>query len=603
MDPVATDPKAPRLWSKRRHTGALLWATALLLLPASACDAPDPGVEAARSYTDQELRSVHADDGEALRVEHAAVAAADELSSRVGAEIMRNGGNAVDAAIGVGFALAVTHPAAGNIGGGGFMVVRTPEGESTVFDFREKAPLAAHDEMFLDEEGEPSSRLRHWSHTAVGVPGTVAGFELAHQRFGTVDWAELVDPAVELADEGFQVMPGLARSLENTLLSHARDRGYEATIEAFSDGGEPYAEGDLWRQPDLARTFERIRDQGRDGFYRGETADLLVAEMERGDGLITHEDLERYEAVEREPVVGEFRGHEIVGMAPPSSGGTVTVQALNILEGFDLAELGHNTPEYLHHLAEALRLAWRDRAQHLADSDFWDVPVERLTSKDYAAELRERIDPSRAGSSSVDDVVFSPEGTSTTHYSVVDPDGMAVSVTYTLERSYGSRIAVPGAGFLLNNEMGDFNPGRNLTSEGGNIGTEPNLARPEQRMLSSMSPTVFSADGELAGLVGSPGGRTIINTVIQLLLNRIEFGMEAEDVVEAGRIHHQWLPDRVTVERRLADDGLVEALEAMGHEVGTRGTQGRAHSIFVEPAGGLAAMPDGRGPDAAAVGF
>ncbi|MBI4521171.1 MAG: gamma-glutamyltransferase [Gemmatimonadetes bacterium] len=547
-------------------------------------------------------QTIHAGEG-ALRVEHGAVSSANEISSRAGVEVLRDGGNAVDAAVAVGLALAVTHPTAGNIGGGGFMVIRFPDGRATAIDFREKAPLASHPEMFLDEKGEFSADIRHRSHISVGVPGTVAGFALAHERYGSLEWARLVEPAVELARDGFKVMPELARSMSGVLDNLER---YPASLAAFSKNGTPYDGGEVWRQPDLARTLERIMQQGQDGFYRGETARLLVEEMERGGGLITLEDLERYEAVERETVRGMYRGYEIISMPPPSSGGTALVEMLNVLEGFDLAALGHNTAPYLHHLAETMRLAFRDRARHLADADFVDVPIADLTSEQYAAELRSMIDPQHAGVSSPADAEHAlvDESEETTHYSVVDASGLAVSVTYTLEQGYGSKITVPGAGFLLNNQMGDFNAGPGITDTTGLIGTEPNLARPEQRMLSSMSPSIVTRDGQLVAVIGSPGGRTIINTVLQVFLNLVDFGMSPVDAITAPRMHHQWLPNRIDLEEGFEDEALVAALNAMGHSVRVRGSQGTAHSIFIEPGTGwLIAVPDPRGGDAAAAGY
>jgi len=568
--------------------GALAIGGGLAL--ASCAEAPPP----------PETRAAASTDG-GLRVAHGAVSSANEISSRVGAEVLRDGGNAVDAAIAVGLALAVTHPTAGNIGGGGFMVIRAPDGTATTIDFREKAPLAAHPEMFLDEDGEYSATIRHRSHVSVGVPGTVAGFELAHQRYGSAEWSRLVEPAVELARDGFELMPGLARSLAGALSGM---QPYPASIAAFSKDGEPYEAGEVWRQPDLAATLERIMNEGRDGFYLGETARLIADEMERGGGLITLEDLERYEAVERAPVRGTFFGHEIISMGPPSSGGVAIVQMLNILEGYDLQGWGHNSAPYLHHLAEAMRIAYRDRALHLADPDFHDVPLSRLTSKEYAAELRAGIDPERAGVSSVADLEPGYESEETTHYSVVDADGMAVSVTYTLEQGYGSRITVTGGGFLLNNEMGDFNAAPGLTTTGGLIGTEPNLARPEQRMLSSMSPSIVTRDGQLVAVVGTPGGRTIINTVLQVILNATAFEMSPEEAIRAARVHHQWLPDRLSLERALEGTGVLEELESLGHEVAYRGNQGTAHSIFVDlTTGELVAVADPRSSEAAAAGY
>lgn len=533
-----------------------------------------------------------------LRAPGGMVVSANAIASEVGAQVLRDGGNAVDAAIATGFALAVTHPTAGNIGGGGFMVIRFPDGRTTAFDFREKAPLAAHAEMFLDSAGEYSSEIHHNSHIAVGVPGTVAGFWKANGTYGEADWARLVEPAVRLARDGFAVMPGLARSLESVLPRLAR---YPASLAAYSKNGEPYAEGETLRQPDLARTLERIMREGHDGFYRGETARLLADEMRRAGGLITEEDLARYQAMEREPVTGAYRGYDVISMPPPSSGGVALIEMLNILEGYDLAGMGHMSAAYIHHVAEAMRRAFRDRATFLADAGFADVPIERLTSKEYALELRAEIDPNRASISAPTDVAQAVESMQTTHYSVVDANGMAVAVTYTLEAGYGSKIVVPGAGFLLNNEMGDFNAAPGLTTGDGLIGTEPNLARPEQRMLSSMTPTILAKDGRLVAVIGSPGGRTIINTVLGLTLNIIEFGMSIEEAVAAPRLHHQWLPDRVRIEEDGATPETVARLEAMGHSVQVRGRQGAAHAIMVDPrTGELIGAPDPRDRDAGA---
>lgn len=537
--------------------------------------------------------------------EHGMVVSAYPDASEIGATVLRNGGNAVDAAIATGFALAVTHPTAGNIGGGGFMVIRLPDGRTTAFDFREKAPLTAHPEMFLDEDGEYSPEMHHYSHLAVGVPGTVAGFALAHETYGAAEWRDLVEPAAGLARDGFVVSERLAASLERMLPRFER---YPATHAQFSNDGSPYQPGESLVQAELGATLERIRDEGRDGFYAGTTARLLAEEMERGGGWITEEDLARYQAVERAPVTGTYRGFDVIGMPPPSSGGTAVVEMLNLLEGWDLESMGHNSPEYVHHLVESMRRAFRDRATYLADPDFADVPVERLTSKEYAAELRAAVEAGTAGSSSPEDVsaaATTPESMETTHYSVVDGDGMAVAVTYTLEGGYGSYITVPGAGFLLNNEMGDFNARLGLTNDQGLIGTEPNLARPEQRMLSSMSPTILARDGRLVAVVGSPGGRTIINTVLQIVLNTIEFEQSPEEAVASRRIHHQWLPNVAQLEEGVMSAEQAAALEAMGHAVEWRGgSQGIAHCVFVDgTSGALVGVPDPRDSDGTAAGY
>jgi gamma-glutamyltranspeptidase / glutathione hydrolase len=576
-----------------RRTAALLLATSLAALPACA---PHP---ADQPPAPQSSATAPLEAGRTVTAAHGMVVSANILASEVGAEVLRAGGNAVDAAIATGFALAVVHPAAGNIGGGGFMVIRFPDGSATALDFREKAPLRAHPEMFVDPAtGEYSAQLHHNSHLAVGVPGTVAGFDHAHRQHGTGEWARLVQPAVRLAHDGFPLSETLARSLANVLPALQR---YPASVAAFSRDGTPYRAGEVWRQPELARALERIRTDRRDGFYRGETARLIVEEMRRGGGIIAAEDLELYQPRERAPVRGSYRGYEIISMSPPSSGGVALVQMLNILEGYDLRGLGHNTAPYIHHLAEAMRIAFRDRARFVADPDFVDVPVERLTSKEYAAALRPRIDRARATASEVADVALPFESDETTHYSVVDASGMAVSVTYTLEASYGSKITVPGAGFLLNNEMGDFNARPGLTTETGLIGTQPNLARPEQRMISSMTPTILARDGQLVAVFGSPGGRTIINTVLQVALNIMDHGMDMQQAIDARRLHHQWLPDRIQIEEGAADDPALARLRAMGHDVRTVARQGAVHGIMLVR-GQRVGAPDRRDGDGGAVG-
>ena len=536
---------------------------------------------------------------ESIRSQAGMVSSQQWIASQVGADVLSSGGNAVDAAIATGFALAVTHPTAGNIGGGGFMVIRFPNGQSTAIDFREKAPLASHPEMWLDESGQYSSEVHHRSYKAVGVPGTVAGFDKANRLYGVAAWADLVQPAIDLAGEGFE----LSESLAGSIARFASRSPYEATVSAFTKGGAPYQVGESWSQPDLARSLERIRDDRRDGFYQGETASLIAAEMRRGGGLITLEDLSRYQARERATIQGTYRGYDVISMPPPSSGGVAIVTMLNILEAYDLLGMGHNSAEYIHHLAEAMRRAYRDRAQFLADADFSDVPVQRLTSKEHATWLRRNIDSERASVSHSTDVEMPPESPETTHYSVVDADGMAVSVTYTLESGYGSGIVVPGAGFLLNNEMGDFNAGPGLTNESGLIGTAANLARPQQRMLSSMSPSIVAKDGALIAVIGTPGGRTIINTTLQLILNMVDFGMSITDAVAAPRIHHQWLPDRIRVESNGISAQVQSQLEQMGHIVQVGGRQGSANSIGVDlTTGERIGAPDPRSPDSGARG-
>jgi gamma-glutamyltranspeptidase/glutathione hydrolase len=525
------------------------------------------------------------------------------LASQAGRDVLAAGGNAVDAAIATGFALAVTHPAAGNIGGGGFMVIRFPDGRTTAIDFREMAPGASHPEMFV-ENGAYSNTKHHNSYYAVGVPGTVAGFDKAHRLYGSADWQRLVSPAVSLAQDGFVLSERLARSLAGFV---GRSDQYPASVAAFSNAGKPYMAGETLRQPDLARTLTRIMNERRDGFYKGETARLIAEEMRRGGGLITEVDLAAYQARERSPIVGSYRGYDVISMAPPSSGGVAMTEMLNILEGYDLASLGHNSSRYAHHLAEVMRVAYRDRARYLADPDFADVPVQRLTSEAYADELRSGINRKKAGVSNTRDVAAALatdyESPETTHFSVVDKDGMAVSVTYTLEASFGVGAVVTGGGFLLNNEMGDFNAQPGLTTDAGLIGTDANLALPRKRMLSSMTPSILAKDGQLVAVIGSPGGRTIINTVLQLVLSYVDFRMSPEEVVAAGRIHHQWLPDRIQIEGGAFTPQAIAALEEMGHTVSARGTQGIVNAIFIDPATKeRIGVPDPRNPDGRAAG-
>jgi len=534
---------------------------------------------------------------ETVRSSGGMVSSQQWIASQAGADVLADGGNAVDAAIATGFALAVTHPSAGNLGGGGFMVIRFPNGRSTTIDFREKAPLAASADMWLDENGAYSSDLHHRSYLSIGVPGTVAGFDKAHRLYGEARWEELVEPAMDLASDGFELSEALASSLERFV---GRSR-YPATIAAFSDNGVAYEAGERMKQKDLARTLDRIKDDRSDGFYRGETARLIADEMRRGGGIITEEDLDRYDPRERVPVTGTYRGYDVISMPPPSSGGVAIVTILNILEGYDLQAMGHNSAPYVHHLAEAMRRAYRDRANFLADADFADVPVQRLTSKEHAAWLRRDLNPERASVSHPSDITMAPESPQTTHYSVVDRDGMAVSVTYTLESGYGSGIVVPGAGFILNNEMGDFNAGPGLTNDTGLIGTEPNLTRPQQRMLSSMSPSIVAKDGALVAVIGTPGGRSIINTVAQVILNLVDFGMDIEEAVAAPRVNHQWLPDRIQIEEDEVTAETVVGLEEKGHVVQVRGTQGSANSIGIDSeTGERVGAPDPRSPDSGA---
>ena len=513
------------------------------------------------------------------RARHGMVVAREPIAAAVGVDVLRDGGSAVDAAVATAFALAVTFPFAGNIGGGGFAVYRPASGSPIAYDFREVAPAAASPEMFI-VDGEYDAELHHNSHVAVGVPGTVAGLHLAWSEHGRLPWGRLVEPAVALARDGFVVSHELATSLEGVL---PRLQRYAAAVAAFSKNGEPYRTGDVFTQPDLARTLARIAAQGPAGFYAGDTARLIAREMAANDGLITRADLAAYGAKTREPIHGTYRGYDILSMPPISSGGTALVEMLNILEGYDLRETGHGAAATVHRMTEAMRRAYADRARYLGDPDFNPaMPIERLLSKPHAARLRGTIDDDRASISSPETFDWPAEGDETTHLSVVDAVRNAVSLTYTLEQGYGSKIVVAGAGFLLNNEMGDFNAGPGLTDERGLIGTSPNLAEPGKRMLSSMTPTIVARDGRLVMVTGSPGGRTIINTVLHTIVNVIDFEMNIQEAIDAPRFHHQWLPDRLVYERYGLSPDTVALLEARGHTLETRRSQGSAQAIFYD---------------------
>ncbi len=547
--------------------------------------------------------TVFADGRTPLRAKNGIVASASEIASQVGVDIMKQGGNAVDASIATAFALAVTWPTAGNIGGGGFMVYHGEDGHATTFDFREKAPLAATERMYLGLDGLVVDNSNHRSLLSVGVPGTVAGLYKAHESLGSLPWADLVAPAVKLAREGIPISWELYSGFQRNQSFWDQ---YPSSAEVFLKAdGSAYEFGDTWVQPDLANTLELIQNEGRDGFYKGKNAKMLADFMSANGGIITEEDLEKYEAVERAPVRGTYRGFEIVSMPPPSSGGVVIIEMLNILEGFDMASYGHNSAQYLHLLTEAARRSYADRAEHLGDPDFNEsMPLDKLLDKDYAATLRATIDMNKASVSSETEFANIYESEDTTHFSVVDKDGNMVSLTYTLENGYGSRIVAEGAGYLLNNEMGDFNAVPGVTNRSGQIGTPPNLIQPEKRMLSSMSPTIVAQGGKPLFAIGSPGGRTIINTTIQAILNVIDHDMNIAEAVEAPRIHHQWLPDVTSFEGSGFSEDTLIIYEDMGHEVRARGEQGTAMGVYNDRDEGLfLGGSDSRAGDGAAVGY
>ena len=538
-----------------------------------------------------------------IRAKNGIVSSASRLASETGVQILKQGGNAVDAAVATAFALAVTWPSAGNIGGGGFLVYHGENGQATTFDFREKAAIAATEDMYLGPNGRVQNNSNHIGMLAVGVPGTVAGLFKAHQELGSLPWAELVAPAVEMARNGIPINYSLQTGFER---SANRFRQYPSSAKKFfKSDGSFYQLGETWVQPDLAHTLELIQINGRDGFYLGENAKRLADFLANNGGLITEEDLAKYEAIEREPIKGSYRGFDIVSMPPPSSGGVALVEMLNILEDYDLSEMGHNSADYLHVLTETMRRAYADRAEHLGDPDFnEDIPISRLVDKEYAAKLRSTINLNKKSESSPSQFAQAYESEETTHFSVVDKDGNMVSLTYTLEFGYGSAIVVEGGGYLLNNELGDFNAVPGLTDERGNIGTAPNLVAPQKRPLSSMTPTIVAKNGKPVFATGSPGGKTIINTTMQTILNVIDHGFNIAEAIEAGRIHHQWFPDITSVETNSISADTIRLYEAKGHRIRERSSQGAAMGVYHNRDEGLfEGASDSRRGDGAAVGY
>lgn len=509
------------------------------------------------------------------------VSSASDLATKVGVEILQKGGNAIDAAVAVGFALAVTYPAAGNIGGGGFLVYYRNDGFSTTIDFREKAPSKAHRDMYLDSAGNPLLNLSQEGATSVGVPGSVDGLIYAHQKYGRLKFSDVIEPAIKLAKYGFRLSYDLAKSINSNYENFVK---YESSKKIFTKGGEKFQEGDLFVQKDLARTLELIKKYGRNGFYEGRTAELIVNQIQKLGGYITLEDLKNYHCVERKPVIGEYRGYKIISMGPPSSGGVAIIQALNILENLDLKKDDYQSSKYVHYLIETLKRVYFDRAEYLGDSDFVYVPVQKLISKDYAKKLFHQINPEKATEFDAVDTksVFDYESTETTHYSVIDKDGNAVSVTTTINSSYGSSIVVEGAGFLLNNEMDDFSIKPGVQNQFGLIGKEANAIAPNKRMLSSMTPTIVLKDNKPFLIVGSPGGSMIITSVLQVILNVIDFKMDLFRAVSFPRIHHQFVPEEVYYEDYALSEDVIQKLESYGHKFKKRNYIGWINAILVD---------------------
>jgi len=545
---------------------------------------------------------------EPVRAPHGIVASTNEVASRVGVEIMKRGGNAVDAAIAVAFALAVTHPAAGNLSGGGFMMIRLKSGKTTAIDYREMAPAAATRNIYLDKDGEliKGEGGSLVGYRAAGVPGTVRGMELALKKYGSgrLTWSQLIEPARRLAANGFAVNYSLARSLQS---SDEYLSKYPETKRIYLKGGSFYKEGEIFRQPELAATFSRLQRFGPNEFYEGQTARLIVADMKRNNGLMTLDDLRGYVAKERTPLRGNYRGHEIISMPPPSSGGAVLIEMLNILEGFDLSKVDANSSERYHLMAEAMRRAFADRAEYMGDSDFVKVPVAGLTDKSYAATLRSSINIDKA-STSAEVRAGKPvgyESDETTHFTVVDAEGNAVANTYTLNNSYGSAAVVKGTGMLLNDEMDDFAAKPGTANMYGLIQGERNAVAPRKRPLSAMTPTiVLRKDGSFWFTVGSPGGPTIINTVLCVITNVIDFDMNIQQAIDAPRIHHQWLPDELVGEPYGFSGDTQRALTLRGHTLAKQKYLGDAEGIMIEEKTGMRlGATDPRRSDGAAIGY
>jgi gamma-glutamyltranspeptidase/glutathione hydrolase len=537
----------------RLHTAGI--AAALLLL-FSACVPKTNGI----AYQIQK----------SLIADSAIVSTAHPLASAVGLQVLRDGGNAIDAAIAVQLALAVVYPAAGNIGGGGFLMYRCADGkEVQALDFREKAPAKAFRDMYLDAEGNVVNGKSTEGHLSAGIPGSVDGCWQMFQRYSKLkNWKRLVQPAIDLAAKGFRITQAEAEGLNGYRAGFIKNNT-QSCVFIKKDSAQVWKTGDLLRQSDLAATLTRIRDQGRDGFYKGKTADLIVAEMKRGNGWIGLQDLADYHAVWRKPLLGKYRGYELIAMPPPSSGGIAMFQILKMIEPLDFSKIPFHSAEHIHLLTEAERRVYADRAKHLGDADYYPVPVEDLIDSSYAQKRFADFDPAKATpSSQIDGGVFPPkESKQTTHYSIVDAEGNAVAITTTLNAGYGSMTVVGGAGFLLNNEMDDFSAKPGVPNLYGAIGGDANAILPGKRPLSSMTPTIVTKDGKLFLVVGTPGGTTIITSVMQVIANVIDFKMNMTEATHAKRFHSQWLPDELYLEKGAADENVRRKLQSMGHKI------------------------------------
>lgn len=533
---------------------------------------------------------------------HGMVASQEMLASRTGVEILKQGGNAVDAAVAVAFSLAVTLPRAGNIGGGGFMLVHLAKENKTIaIDYREMAPSKAKKDIFLDEKGDAVAKLSREHGLAVGVPGTVMGMSVALEKYGTMTMAQVTAPAIKMAQEGISVSPDLAVSLAG--LKRRMSQWPSTAAIFYKADGSDYQVNDILKQPELAHSLQLIAQKGTKGFYEGETAEKLVKAVQEAGGIMTLEDLKHYKAVEREPVRGQYRGYEVVSMPPPSSGGVHIIEMLNVLQQFPIDKFGHNTAQTIHVMAETMKHAYADRSEYLGDPDFYTVPVKQLTDKNYAQKIASQIALNKTTpSSEIKPGNLAPyESDQTTHFSVVDKWGNAVSNTYTLNFSYGSGLVAKGTGILLNNEMDDFSAKPGTPNGYGLVGGDANAVEGNKRPLSSMSPTIVMKDGKPFLVTGSPGGSRIITTTLQIIMNVIDHGLNIAEASNAARVHHQWLPDELRVETSLNRD-TISLLEAKGHKVKVQSAMGSTQSIMVTDQGIFGAS-DLRHSGSEAVGY
>lgn len=526
------------------------------------------------------------------------VVTAHPEATKVGLEILKQGGNAVDAMVGVHFALAVVFPNAGNLGGGGFMMYRKHEGDVFSLDFREKAPGNAYEDMYLDELGNVIEGESLYGQKASGVPGSVDGILKAHDKFGSLPLPTLIEPAVQLAKKGFSISSQQAGNFNYYKEDFIKNNRHPNKVTLIKES--PWKMGDILVQKDLSETLERIKQAGRSGFYEGKTAELMVAEMNAGNGIITLEDLKNYDSAWRDPIAGNFRGYKVYSMAPSSSGGIALVQLLKMSEHFPFSEYGSKSAKTIHLMTEMERRVYADRATHLGDSDFWEVPVKELLDDDYTAERVAQINLLQATKSEdvrAMELKNSIQSEETTHYSIVDKYGNAISLTTSINDSYGSKVFVEGAGFLLNNEMDDFSVKAGVPNMYGLLGGAANSIQPEKRMLSAMTPTLVERDGKLFMVVGTPGGSTIITSVFQTIINVIDHGMTMSEAVSEKRFHHQWQPDLIYIEKGALDGSVQKQLQDMGHIIKERGSIGRVDAILVRPDGSVEGAGDPRGDD------